>query len=194
MSVVINTSIQYAQLPMDAGQYIQEALMSHNRESDYSPGQDDAKMTRKYNLMFLIGMKNVFSTKSVAAFRKKFTAADVKDGYGPLPIDFLTTFQSFYDLKVLEVNGFVQLCSKADVPIEYISIPTAIGGLPYLCQEAVKKRFLYECKGIDAAFEVKAQLLLADFSEAMSQWIAQADQYNNSEFRKRRNLNAPLVV
>jgi len=191
--VILNTSIEYSSLPLDASQYIYEALMYHNREQDYAAGRDDDRMTRKYNLLFLIAMKNVFNVRSVSAFRKKFTPTDVSDGYGPLPTDFLSVYQGYYDLKIKTVNDKTQLYGKADEEIEYISIPNAIGALPHLCQEAVKKRFLLECKGIDPAFEAKIPLLMQDYNDAMSAWIAQADQFNTACIKKGVFLRAPLL-
>lgn len=187
MSITIQYENLFAQLPLDSGQYIYEALNSFDLDSDYAPGVPDDKMTRRYNLLFLMAIKNVFSKRSVEAFRKKFVPTDEANGYGPLPIDFLTTYQFIYDLRIEEVNGVTQLCGRADQTIEYISIPNAIGALPYLCQDAIKKRFLYECKGINEKFNSLLPLITADLSEAMAAWITYADHYN--KLYSRSNCN-----
>lgn len=184
MTLIINTSIQYAKLPLDAGQYIQEALMTVDRESDYSPGEDDYKKTRLYNLLYLRAIEAVLSTKSIPALRNKYTPEDVVEGYGPLPADFLTIYQYIYDIRIKRVNDIMQLCGKAGQNIEYVTMPQAIGSLTYKCRNAIQDRFLLNCKTIDTGFMAKMAILEANAYNSISLWLSEAELYNQREERK----------
>jgi len=183
MATIINTSIQYSKLPLDAGQYIQEALMMVNREGDYSPGQDDDKNTRLYNLIYLRAIESLLNQKSIPQLRKRFTPEDIVEGYGPLPNDFLCVYQFVNLFKTLEINGIMQICGKAGQEINYVAMPQSIGALPYLCRNALQDRFLANCKGIDAEFMSKMPVLEMNANNSISKWIAEADQHNNQEYK-----------
>jgi hypothetical protein len=184
MAKIINTSIEYAKLPLDAGQYIQEALMTVNRESDYSPEKDDDKKTRLYNLIYLRAIEAVLSHKSIPPLRKVWIPKDIVVGYGPLPYDFLCVYIYVNLFQLLEINGIMQMCGKAGEEIIYVAMPQSIGALPYLCRNAIQDRFLANCKGIDAEFSSKMALLEMNATSSMSKWIAEADQYDMMERRR----------
>lgn len=182
---IINTSTQYAKLPLDAGQYIQEALITVSMETEYSPGEDDNVKTRTYNLIYLRAIEVILYNNSTPDLRKVYTPVNVIDGYGPLPHDFLCTYQHYYDIQSKEINGVYQLCGKANQCMEYVSMPNMIGALHYACRNAIQDRFLANCKTLNASFASKGQVLEMNAVNSTAGWSALATQQNHLAHNNR---------